>query len=132
MTSEVSVEEIKRDIAALYDHIERCNRSKNDLLLAIQKEKETANELQFYIGENSLRLKRKQKLVYDNDSLSQNIARCNKNIELFEDTSKREDEAIARYRYMIDTLTADLERPKEILFDAKTGKVISISGGTPE
>jgi hypothetical protein len=82
-------------------------------------------ELQFYIGENRRHLKNNQRVVYDNDALEHNITRCQNNIELFERTMSREDDNIASLRNMIDVLTSDLDRPKEIWFDAKTGLVVN-------
>ena len=128
MASEVSVDEIKRDITALYSKIERCNHSKGDLLIAIQKEKETITELQFYIRENTRRIKLNQPPVYDNEAMENDIIRCHANMELFEKTIRREDDTIADINHMITVLEEDLARPKEIRYDATTGNVLTIVG----
>ena len=125
MTSEVTVDEINRDIAALYEKIERCNKSKVDLEFAIQKEKEIINDLNFYIRDEVIRNKKHQRNQYDIPSLNDNITRCMHNITTFEDTIAKEDKNIASMKNMISILTEDLARPKEIVFDAKTGQVIS-------
>lgn len=125
MSSEVSVEEIKRDITALYEKIERCGLSKQDLLIAIQKENDSANELQFYIGEDVRRVKNGGIPSFDIESMKQNIVRCQKNIDLFESTIKKENDNIKTFLYMIQVLEEDLVRPKEIWYDAKTGQVVN-------
>ena len=125
MSSEVSVEEIKRDITALYEKIERCGLSIQDLLIAIQKENDSANELQFYIGEDVRRVKNGGIPSFDIESMKQNIVRCQKNIDLFESTIKKENDNIKTFLYMIQVLEEDLVRPKEIWYDAKTGQVVN-------
>lgn len=124
MSSEVSAEEIKRDITALYEKIGRCGLSKQELLSAIQKEKESANELRFYIGEDVRRIKNGGIPSFDVESMQQNIVRCHNNIELFESTIKKEDDNIKTFHYMIGVLEEDLVRPREIWYDAKTGQVV--------
>lgn len=124
MSSEVSAAEIERDITALYEKIGRCGLSKQELLSAIQKEKESANELRFYIGEDVRRIKNGSIPSFDVESMQQNIVRCHNNVELFESTIKKEDDNIKNFHYMIGVLEEDLVRPREIWYDAKTGQVV--------
>lgn len=124
MSSEASVEDINRDIAALYEKVKRSGASKQDLLIAIQKEREAANELQFFISEDQRRTKKGEHPAYDVGSMRANIDRCHGNISLFETTINKEDENITNFHYMIGVLQEDLVRPCEIVYDAKTGQVI--------
>ena len=124
MSSEVSIEEIERDITSLYGKIQRCNKTKEDLLAAIQQEHNTVVELNFYIREERRR-KEGERRHYDIVSLEHNINRCAQNIKVFNDTIAREDASIDNFNYMISVLKEDLARPKELVFDAATGQIIS-------
>lgn len=126
MSSTVSVEQITKDIAALNLKIERCNKSKQDYLSHIEKEKESITELNFYLREDS-RLPTGAKKRYDADSLVQEINAHYQHINLFGEMILKEDRTISQIKGMIDVLTEDIKRPKEIIFDAKTGQIISQS-----
>lgn len=123
MSSTVSVEEITRDIAALRLLIERCNKSKENLLFNIEKEKNNINELKFYLNEDN-RLPPGTKRKYDANAMEAEILAGQDHIDLFFKTIEKENATIERVTGIISVLTEDLIRPKEIKFDARTGQVI--------
>lgn len=123
MVSNVNVEIIQRDIGAINEKIARCNRTKEELLAAIEKEKDTIVELKFYIREEDRNKTDKHK--FDTSSLKSNVIRCEHNIETFKEVASKEDATIERFKHMIEVLTRDLARPTEITFDAATGQLIT-------
>ena len=93
MSSGVSIEEIERDITSLNQKIQRCNKTKQEMLVAIQQEHETSSELKFYIREEKRRPS-SERPRYDIVSMEHNINRCEQNIKVFEETMSREDASI--------------------------------------
>lgn len=134
MTSEVSVDILERDIRLLHEKIATCNVTKIKFREQQTAEDQAIEGLNFYIKAEE----RNQRIYdaagypaprgtirYDIPSLVVNIDRCKKNKEMFEKAIDREDASIANFEHMINVLKEDLERPREITFDAKTGQVLS-------
>lgn len=124
MSSEVSVEEIQRDIESLRQSILHCSQNKHTILASIEVEKNEIVNLRFYANEEKRR-DPTSRPKYDMESLNEEATRREGFIEMFNQTIVNEDASIARFEHMIAVLTEDLVRPKEIFFDAKTGQVIT-------
>lgn len=123
MSSEVSVEDIQRDIVALQLSIVHCNANKHTLLESIESEKNTIAELKYYANEEKRRSPTSRP-KFDINSLNEEAVRREGFIKMFNETLSKEDDNITRFNHMIAVLTEDLARPKELLFDAATGKLI--------
>lgn len=53
---------------------------------------------------------RKEAIRYDIGSLKEGITKCDKNIQIFEDAIKKEEETKRRFRQMITVLEEDVNR----------------------
>ena len=119
MSSVVSDTEILNGISSLYEKIEQCNKSKQQLEKQIECERYSKMELSSLIDEEKKRPEGKRP-HYDILSLQENMLRCDTNIEMFKNTIQRETDSITNFKYMIDTLQNDLIKPKEIFIDMKS------------
>lgn len=118
----VNPEEILKDIEELYRKIEQCNRSIVDYQTNIRTEEASKLDLELLIKDEERRKKAGKRVHYDVPSLSENIERCNKNIELFNDKIVEENNTIKKFRYIIETLREDMKRPNEIIIDLRQNR----------
>lgn len=109
---------VLRDIGAIYEKIQQCYRSKNDLEHQIRRERDSKIELQALIVGDEKRKADGKRTRYDAIEMKKNIDRCDDNITLFEKTIATEDATIDRFKSVIKTLEEDMARePKVITID---------------
>jgi hypothetical protein len=119
----ITQEELDRDVTAIAAKIAQAEANKTKFLIAIDGEHGTQVELGNLIHEEERRARAGKRPSYDIDALRANIAKCDENVRLFNETIAKENATIARFREISRIIQDDFAKtPTVIVLDMREVK----------